>query len=496
MGLFMGLDIGTSGCKALVTDETGRFVSFAYRSYSVTYPRLGWMELDAEMVWIYMQECIAECCQNGIGKNIAAIAVSTQGEAIIPVSQDKKALAGAIVTFDTRNERELNQFESAVDIWSVQSTTGAPVHPMFSITKIMWYKNARPEIYEKAWKFLCFGDFISTKLGAAPCIDYTMAARTQAFDIHTLEWSNTILSAAGIDLSLLAEACPSGKAIGEIDKTLAETLGLNPGAIIVSGAHDQICCALGAGVIKSGIAMDSLGTTESILCIQDKAVISPGMIKNNIPCYPYALPGSYAYLSFLSCCGSVLDWYKNSILSDSTSFAEYDDFCKTISAPEGNPTGIYILPHFAGSGTPYLDFKSKGVICGLSLGTTRIELYMAIMEGACYEMAVNLHAMSDSNIDVNELRCIGGGAKSKLWMQLKADITGKPITVMKTNEAGCFGAAMMAAAGADAFKDMSEPARIWTQKAKIYYPNEKSSERYAEAFEKYKNIYEISRKTV
>lgn len=488
---FLGLDIGTSSCKALVTDEKGKNISYAYRGYSVIHPRTGWMELDAEMVWEKVKECISDCCRKGVGKDISAVAVSTQGEAVIPVSEERKALYGAIVTFDVRNKDEYEYLKAKADKQMVQNLTGAPIHPMFSITKMMWIKNALPDIYQKTWKLLCFGDYISMKLGADPYIDYTMASRTLAFDIHKMQWSREILSISGIDISLLPEVVPSGQAIGQIDQRIADVLGLNKKAVIVSGAHDQICCALGAGVMESGIAMDSLGTTESILCIRDRAVITSDMVENNIPCYPYALPGFYAYLTFLSCCGSVLDWYKNTILEDSAPFSDFDAVCT-----EKEPAGIFVLPHFAGAGTPYLDFESKGVIAGLTLGTSRIEIYKAIMEGTCYEMLINLEVMKRSGIIIDELRCIGGGSKSDFWMQLKADITGKPITVMKTKEAGCLGAAILASSGYGFFDNPADPVKTWVSPSKTFLPDMSLHNLYMEAFEQYKPMYELSRKTV
>jgi len=482
----MGIDVGTSGCKVRVVDEKGKTAASAYRAYSVTHPKTGWMELDAEHVFASVCSAVKECSKNGVGKGIAAIAVSTQGEAVIPVSSNGYALHPAIVTFDTRNKKEFEDYSANVDKITNMKLTGAPVHPMFSLTKILWFKNNKKDIFDKTWKFLCFGDFISMRLGAEPCIDYSMAARTLIFDINRLEWSNEILDLSGLSSEQLPKTVPAGEKIGVVSAEAASALDVNFRALIIAGSHDQICCALGAGVTESGVAMDSLGTTESILSVNNHAIITSDMIENNIPCYPYAIPGFYASLTFLSCSGSVLDWYKNSILKDSSDFSLFD---KTAATACSLPTGLFVLPHFAGSGTPYLDFNSYGIISGITLGTSREQIYKAIIEGTCYEMKLNLQIMEKSGIVSDELRAIGGGAKSDFWMQIKADITGKKITVMATGEAGSLGAAMLAAKGCGMFKQISEPACLWPSVRRVFTPDFEIHGLYNDAFERYNKLY-------
>ena len=480
---FLGIDVGTSGCKTLVTDEKGHVVSSAYRQYGVLTPQPGWLELDAEMVCRKVFECIGECAAKGIGSKIAAAAVSTQGEAIVPVSAEGKPLHNAIVTFDVRSAEDNEWFAGLVDQNHITQITGAPIHPMFSLSKILWLKRCRSEIYNKAHKMLCFGDFISMRLGAAPCIDYTMAARTLMFDIHKKQWDDGILSLCGISKDMLPDAVPSGAVIGNVSAGIADELGLNPMMSIAAGAHDQICCALGAGVTEGGIAMDSLGTTETILCVNQGVVITPDMAANNMPVYPYAIDGYYACCTFLSCCGSILAWFKDSLLKDGRSFAELDGQCDSLPSP------VMVLPHFAGSGTPYLDFQSRGAIVGLTLGTTATDIYKAVIESTCFEMMINLSLMEKSGIAVNQLRSIGGGAKSPFWMQLKADISGKPITVMETGEAGCVGAAILAEASLENGCNIAGLVKARTKVSGTYEPNMSRHDIYSERLEKYRFLY-------
>ena len=485
----LGIDVGTSGCKAAVTDAQGTLLRTAYREYAVLSPQPGWLELDAQLVFEQVLACIQECCADGLGRMVKALAISTQGEAIIPVRADGTPLAHAVVTFDIRNQAECDWFAEQLPREEVMRLTGAPVHPMFSLTKILWFRRQRPEIYDAAWKFLCFGDYIALRLGAEPCIDYTMAARTMAFDIHTMSWCERILSICSISAYKLPLPVSPGTVIGQVTAPAALQAGLPATTYIVAGAHDQICCALGAGVYRSGIAMDSLGTTESLLCIQDSAVVTPAMMRNNLPCYPYPLPGCYAYLSFLSCCGSVLSWYTSTLLGRALSFSELDSLCDAVPSP----TGIFVLPHFAGSGTPYLDTQSKGVITGLSLSTSREAIYKAIMESTAFEMGINIDTLENCGITVGEFRSIGGGSKSAVWMQLKADVTGRPITAMKIKEAGCLGAAMLAWSGLETSVTLPQLMESWVRVQRIYEPRPARHAQYAAEAARYRQLYALTK---
>ena len=484
----LGLDVGTSGCRAAVFTRAGVTVAEARQEYPLIFPADGWMELDAEVVTKAVFECIRECVSRRRGDNIAALAVSSQGEAVIPVDKAGKPLMNAIVTFDNRNAGELKHFNGLFGKEEIMGITGAPPHTMFSLTKIMWIKNARPDVYEKTWKFMCFGDYISYRLGAEPLIDYSMASRTMAFDIGAKRWSDKILGACGVDKALLPGAAPSGVVIGTTGEGAARETGLAKGVKIVSGGHDQVCCALSAGVLAGGMAMDSLGTTESILCVSKDLRVTPAMIENNIPCYCYPVNDLYAYLTFLSSSGAVLKWFRDSILGGGA-YAEMDN-----TAERENPgfTGLMILPHFAGSGTPYLDFNSKGVIAGLTLGTTKHQIYKAIIEATCFESRLNIENMEQSGIAVNELVCVGGGAKSPFWLKLKADITGKPIICSPASEAGCFGAAILAGLGAGVYSEPGDAFSGARDEPPRYEPDLKAHMEYDAVYRNYKKLYKLS----
>ena len=482
----MGLDIGPSGCKAVVFDTAGRERASARREYALEFPKDGWMELNAETVAKAAFDCVKHCALSC--GTIEALAVSSQGEAIIPVDAEGKPLLNAVVTFDNRCAEETAWLTSEFGRDFISDITGAPIHTMFSLPKILWIKNKVPDIYKKTWKFLCFGDFISMRLGAAPVIDFSMASRTLAFDIRKKTWSEPILNRCGIPLEKMPETAVPGTAIGTITAQTASLTGLRPGTKIIAGGHDQVCCALGSGVLTGGTAMDSLGTTESILCVGKTPRTTQAMREKNIPCYCYTVNGLYAYLTFLSSSGAILKWFTEDICRN-TDMTEMDKEAEVL--PTGS-MGLSVLPHFAGSGTPYLDFDSKGIIAGLSLGTTRQQIYRAILEATCFESRLNIENMEKSGIEVHELICVGGGAKSDFWLQMKADITEKPVVRSLAAEAGCFGAAILAGIGAGIYRSAGDAFSAAKGNERRFFPDEKRRKLYNEVYRKYEKLYGLS----
>lgn len=488
----MGIDIGTSGCKTAVFDLDGNMVARARCEYPLICPVPGALELDPDAVWNAVCVCIDGCRSRCGLSQVAAVAVSSQGEAIIPVDKNGRVLCNAPVTFDSRNEREYEWFRNHFNCLDVMQITGAPIHPMFSATKILWLKNSRPDLYDSAWKICCFSDFISFRLGAEPCMEYSLASRTLLFDIRRREWSEEILRSCGIEREKLPRTVPSGTVIGTVSSAMVKRFGFSASCKVVSGGHDQLCCSVGAGVLRGGEIMDSLGTTESMVCASPEIVLTPELIKNNIPCSIYPVNRLYAYMTFLTSSGSLLRWLKENIFcsNDENIYFKLDSYVKNNYK---DPSELFVLPYFSGSGTPYLDFRAKGMIVGLTLDTNRYQIYKAVLESTCFEEKLNLLNMENSGISTEELRCIGGGAKSDLWLQIKADITGRKVTSMQIVEGGCLGAAILAGLGSGAFDCAAEAVERFVKVKKVYLPDPAMKKRYEEKYEKYLTLYPAMR---
>jgi xylulokinase len=491
MGL-LGLDIGTSGCKATIIDFEGNVKGQAYKEYSLFSPNPGLQELNPLKVWDSVKEVIAKSISGYRGDNISALSVSSFGEAVIPIDNKREALHNSLIYIDERGIEEAGEIEKSIGTKKVHGITGTSIHSMYSICKIMWFKKHMPEVYNNTWKFLLFADFILLKLGAKPHTDYSLAARTMAFDVVNKRWSPEILDAVNVGEEKFGEPVQSGTVIGEILPHIAEELGLPKRVLLVSGGHDQPCAALGAGVIKGNIAVDGLGTTECVTPAFDKPVISEKMAESSFACVPHVKKDMYVTYAFTFTSGSLLRWYRDNFGFEYREEAVrkganiYDILIEKASK---NPSGIFVLPHFSGAATPYMDTQAKGAVIGLGINTTNADIIKGILEGITYEMMVNLERLSDAGINTNELRAVGGLAKSEQFLQLKADMMGKKVISLKVAEAGTLGVAMLAGTASGAYKSLEDAVEKLIKVKNEYHPDQELHQRYLEKFQTYKKIY-------
>ncbi len=494
----MGVDIGTTGCKAIVFRMDGEVIGQGYREYPLLQGQNpGWMELNPQAVWNGVQSAIQEAvARAGNGDPVTAISFSSQGEACTPIDDRGNFLGNSIVTFDNRTIEQAAFFENKLGAERIFQITGMPLHPMHTINKILWWRENRPEVFGKASKFLCWADMAIYKLGGRAAIDYSLAGRTMAFDVHEERWSDKILGVAGIEESLFPEALPSGTVVAPITHEMAESLGLPEKVMLVTGAHDQPAGALGAGVIESGVAMDATGTVECITPAFDHLVLTDDMRRNSYCCYHHAYPGLYCTLSFNFTGGSLLRWYRDNFGRTEIEEAQIsglDVYDVLLGKASSGPSPILVLPHFTITGTPWFDPQSKGAILGLTLGHTHNDLVKALLDGVTYEMRLNLDYLEKSGVAIHHLRAIGGGAKSRVWMQLKADIFNRPVSSLNVSEAACLGVAMLAGAATNIYHDLKEAVSHLVKIKETYEPQPELAARYAERYSLYCEMYPLLR---
>lgn len=488
----LGLDIGTTGCKAVALNEEGALLSGAYREYSLLHPKPGWVELDANLLWEKVKEVIFEVASKTHFDPIKALSVSTQGEAVVPIAKDGRPFYNFIISFDSRTESQCQWWQEKIGKEEIFQITGMPLHPMYTINKIMWLKENRPDIYRKAYKFLCVEDFVIFKLVAFPAIDYSLAARTMCFDIREKKWSEKILSLAGVSQELLSIPKPSGYPVGKINPRIAEELTLKKDVIVTAGGHDQPCGALGAGVVSPGLVMNAIGTSDVLCPAIKEPLLSKKMLANNYCCYPHTCPDMYTTISVNFTGGLLLKWYRDTFCFEEKMEAKragrdvYDIIVEKVS-PE--PVDVYVLPHFVGSGTPTLDSKSKGAILGLSIDTTKEDISRAILDSNNYDLRLNMDKLQQIGIPIEEIRTIGGGARSKKWLQLRADVLGKRVCTLKVSEAASLGAAILAGVGINSFTSPQEGARQWVKIDRVFEPDIKRHSQYRERYQNYLKIY-------
>jgi len=307
----IGLDIGTTGCKCTIFGIDGNIASYSYSEYDTKSPQPGYYEIDPVEVWESVKKVIFNAVRSYRGERIKALSISSFGEAAVPVDKNGRVLANSIIYMDKRGSEECKIIETALGKEKIMQISGVSSHPMYTISKVMWIKKNTPDIYNRAWKLMLFGDFISFCLTGDPVIDHSLASRTMAFDIISKEWSDEILDAAKIDKKIFSKISPSGTIIGEVKKEIAKVLGLSDGVLVVTGGHDQVCAAVGAGILSEGMAIDGIGTVECITPVFNRPVINKVMLENKYNCAPFAKKDMYASYAFNFTGGSLLKWYRD-----------------------------------------------------------------------------------------------------------------------------------------------------------------------------------------
>lgn len=486
--LFMGLDVGTTGTKACVFSPEGQLLGYGFEEYSVHCPKPGYAEQDAEQVLAAALRVMRQAVSQS-GGDIAAIGLSVQGDAIIALDENDRPVAPVQLGMDYRCTDDTQAFADHFGARALFDRTGMCPHPLNSLCKVRNFARTLPAAPKH---YVTYADFILRRLGSdGYFIDNTMATRTMGVRLDTLDWDDELLAFAGADRSQMSKPTPSGVAVGKLHDELADELGIRRGALLVTGGHDQPCAAFGAGLVKADMALDSHGTAEVISTTFPNLRLEDAMFNGGFPCYSHVLPGMFFTFSLNHTGGILLKWVVDGFCEADRAPAKANDeslYSYVLRQAGEEPSRLMVLPYFNGKGTPGNDLGAKGMIAGLTMSSTRHDIARAVVESLCFDMRENLEALKAAQVPIESLRCVGGGARSPMGLQLKADITGLPVHTLAVREAACLGAALLAGMAVGAYSTPEEAAQI-VKLDKTYLPREKEHAYYSERYQLYRFLY-------
>jgi xylulokinase len=488
----LGIDVGTTGCKAAVFSEEGSLLASAYEEYDLHRPQPGWAEVDPVYVWDRIQATVRCVSAASSSHPVRALAVSSLGEAMVPVTADRRIVGPSIVAnFDLRGEEYLDRLRTHMDAESLYDITGNTLGSNYSLPKLLWIQEHQPELNRRADKFLLWGSFASFMLGADPAVDYSLANRTLLFDVDRATWSEELLGLAGLDGNKLPAVVPSGTAIGTVSPQVADQLGLPPDVTIVAGAHDQCANAVGCGAIDDGRAVYGMGTFTCITPVFSQRRVPRLMIERGLNTEHHAVPNKY--VSFIyNPGGSMVKWFRDTFAAAEhhRALADGSDVYAALFAemPPG-PSGIVVLPHFAPTGPPHFISDSCGLVTGLRFDTTRGDILKGILEGISFYLKECVDALSPTGIEIADFRAVGGGSKSDRWIQLCADIFGRRFVRPLVTEAGTLGAAIIAGVGCGAFPSLEAGVEAMVHLDRAFEPDPHQQDAYAGWFERYLELW-------
>lgn len=476
---FCGLDVGTTGVKALVFDEKGSPLSSAYRAYAIEIEEDGTRLLKADELWQKTKEAFSEAASAAIPDFLC---VDSFGEAFVALDSRRKIVCDPMLFTDRWGEREYFEAEKKTSAAEIAAVCGLPLSPSYSLSKILFLREERPDIYERIDRILLIQDFINFMFSGETGADYSTACRTMFFDVRSCKWSLPLIEKFGLNAGHYSLPVPMGTVLGKVRQSLLDELGLKGEIRVVIGGHDQPVNAIGAG-LRESCAVNSMGTAECVTPITDGMLPQDFIASRGIPSEPLWKKGKFCCLAYNSTSGLLLQWFSGIVAGEQESPLAYLD-----QHVQPEPTRIMVQPYLMGSGTPYMDSAARLVLAGMDYGTTKFTLYRAILEGLVLDQRLNLSVLAEKNVKVRQLIAVGGGSKSKPWLHIKADILGIPVSTLKVNEAGALGAAILCAASAGVYGSIEEAAHNMSHLDQTIEPDMKYCDFYGEKFTLYRKL--------
>ena len=474
MAYVLAIDFGTSGCRSAIYGENLQMLYAAVAEYPLIVLSEKEIEQDADLWWQRALETMEKALKEGpvAPEQIQAISISSQGIATVPIDENGNTLDNAISWLDGRAEEEIAMLEERYGSEALYTRTGKRLSPPYTLSKLIWFKNHRKEIYDKAWKILLPMDFIQYRLSGKCVTDHTMAGGTMFYDIAAQKWDEALLEENGLDINKLPSIAWAGEVIGKILPEVAVQLGLSRDVLIVNGAQDQKCAALGAGAAQD-VAAISLGTASAIAQLSHVPVQDPQM---RIPFFSYVRENVWDMEGVISTAGSAYNWFCREF-GGGRSFDELNALAEAVQLP--NAAMFY--PYLAGACAPHWG-DPTGCFIGLSLNTGLGHAARAVMEGIAYCIRSNLEVMALSCGKAQQIRLYGGGSKSDLWCKIIANVTGIPVVRLSSSETALAGAAKLAFAALDIQVPESLPV------VQEFLPDPDIAAIYEQSYKKYEQV--------
>jgi xylulokinase len=483
----MGVDIGSSRCKAVVFDHRGMVLAEAVEEYRPQFPGPAMVEMEADALCESVLAAIRAAASQA-AEPVQAVGLSSHGESFVAVDGHNRPLAPAIMNADNRATAEAAWWEDTLGRERIFQTTGLIVHPMYPMAKLRWLRRHQPDVFSSAERFLCVSDYLLAKLGLEPCIAYPLACRMMAFDVRALRWSGEMLEAAEVSAERLATPVPAGTSAGALGRTAAGEIGVPAGTPVVVGGHDQPCGALGMGAIAPGMVTDSLGTYECLVAVAREPSLGPEAMAGSLNSYCHVVAGQYITIAYFPA-GVMVKWFCDTCCGDQSAREKRGLYDLLEAQAPGGPTGLLITPHLIGSGNPHFDPRASGVIVGLRQTTTRGDIYKGILEGVSCELATIADLLADAVGKFDTIRCTGGGARSQLGLQLRATITGRRLQTLDTAESVCLGVALLAGVAAGVYRDVEEAVGSAVRLRDTICPDAGSASAYRSQVQQYRALY-------
>lgn len=491
MSLFLGIDVSTTGSKALLINRDGEVLGSTTNPHPLSNPRPLWSEQNPEDWWLAVSASVRQALLNSniSGEAVSAIGLTGQMHGLVLLDEQKQPLRPAILWNDQRCAAECDEIRARIGRQRLIQITGNEALTGFTAPKVVWVKNHEPEIFARARHLLLPKDFIRFKLTGSLTMDKADGSGTMLFDLKSRDWSAEILDALGIPSEWLPLTFEGHQVTGEVSSQAAEATGLRAGTPVVAGGGDQAAQAVGVGAVRPGIVALTLGTSGVVFATTESCLIEP---EGRLHAFCHALPNRWHLMGVMLSAAGSLQWYRDTLAPDTS----FDDLMAEADVAPPGSEGLIFLPYLSGERTPHPDPLARAAWVGLTLRHKRGHLTRSLLEGVAFGLKDSFELIRDSGFRaIEQVRVSGGGAKSALWRQILADVLGAELVMVNTNEGAAYGAAILAGVGCGAWPDVETACSNLIKIVERVSPDQKRAAFYGLMHDQYKELYPALRRS-
>ena len=486
MSYLLGIDIGTSGVKCLLLSSEGEIKESKTENYPLSTPQSAWAEQNPEDWWLATKKCVkAVINENGItAEEIKGLSFSGQMHSSVFLDENMEVIRPAILWSDTRTSKQCQEiYEKAGGLENLIDYVSNPALEGFTAPKILWLRENEPDNFAKLNLVLLPKDYIRYKFCGEINMDFSDGAGTLLMDVEEKDWSDALLEKLELSRDILPPLVDSIAVTGEINKKVAAETGLAEGTPVVAGGADNSCGAVGSGIIKEGRVMVSIGTSGVVVAFANEAVADAG---GRIHLFNHSRPDSWYMMGVVLSAGMSFQWMKESLFDGQIDFDKLNQLAADV---EAGSDGLIFLPYLYGERTPHADANARGVYFGISPNHQQKHFVRSVMEGVAFALKDSLELIKEQGVTIDEIRAIGGGAKSVVWQQILADVFGQEINLLNVEEGPAFGAALIAGVGVGLYDSFEEAEKGIIKVVETITPNPENVETYKKYYPQYKKLY-------
>ena len=445
--LLLGIDVGTGGSRAVVINETGQIVASATVEHEpFASPQTGWAEQDPDDWWRASVAAIRDVLShdNVSPDEIAAVGLSGQMHGSVLLNERDEVVRPALIWCDQRTDKQCEQLTQQIGAEQLIKLTCNPALTGFTLPKMLWVRDNEPEAWQQVRSVLLPKDYVRFRLTGDKATDVADASGTLLLNVAERKWSEEMLAATEIDVSLLPTVFESPEITGTISSSAAELTGLRAGTPVVGGAGDQAGGAVGIGIVQPGAVSATIGTSGVVFAATNSPALDP---KGRVHTFCHAVPGRWHVMGVTQGAGLSMRWFRDQFGAGMGEGDPYDRMTEEAAQVESGSNGLLWAPYLMGERTPHLDPHARAALVGLTASHTRAHVIRAIMEGVAFSLRDSFEIFNEMKVPVETIRLGGGGARSPLWRQIQADIYGRAVATVEAEEGAAYGVAMLAGVG-------------------------------------------------